>query len=103
MQYNIYFRKDNWLLFEEEANKSGLINRLLEEHYRGVPIQNKPLPKEKVSIPKIEGLTTASELTEPEVVVPACCTKTHIRCKHWQFNDLDETWTNYITGEIREA
>ena len=33
MNYNIYIRKQNWELFQDEDNKADLVNKLLAEHY----------------------------------------------------------------------
>lgn len=61
MQYNIYFRKQNWERFKDEENKSGLINKLLSEHYKGrggtsieSPIKQKRVP---ISELKIKGVS----------------------------------------------
>ena len=72
MQYNIYFRKDNWTKFEAEKEKSKLVNELLDKHYGQFPIEGNKYPKvqTKIEAPSkkellsIPGIKRASEIPE---------------------------------------
>lgn len=57
MQYNIYFRKENWDKFQAEENKSELINKLLSNHYTGLKVGDRldsTPPLQVVKIDKTE-------------------------------------------------
>ena len=93
MQYNIYFRRDNWERFKDEKNKSKLINTLLEEHFSKTPhtplqetIEEKPIPK---------------NILEPDLNLKACCLRPS-PCVHWNWNGIEENYVNILTGEIRD-
>jgi hypothetical protein len=92
MQYNIYFRRDNWERFKDEENKSKLINTLLEEHFSKTP--HTPLQEtiEEKLIPK--------NILEPEMK-KACCLRPS-PCVHWNWNAYEEHYVNILTGEIRQ-
>lgn len=57
MHQTIYIRKSNWDRFKDEADKSRLVNELLEKYYGpATQVAEKKLPK-------IPGVTTASKIT----------------------------------------
>lgn len=95
MQYNIYFRKENWELFQDEENKSQLINELLTQHYGG-----------SVGVTPAHLDTATNPLNIPGVQkginegLPCC--KKPSPCRHWSYNDLEGVWVNSLTGETKD-
>jgi len=93
MQYNIYFRRDNWERFKDEENKSKLINKLLEDYYQTphTPLQEtieeKPIPQ---------------NILEPDLNLKRACCLRPSPCVHWNWNGIEENYVNILTGEIRD-
>lgn len=111
MQYNIYFRKDNWERFKDEENKSGLINYLLETHYgklENISASRVEATKEEAFDiiqknyiePKVKEAFVPKP-PDPETGYP-CCTKDK-PCKHWVFDGTTSEWRNTITGKTRDV
>lgn len=98
MQYNIYFRRDNWERFKDEENKSKLINKLLEDYYSQIEdlsqTPHTPLQETEEEKPKPQNIL------EPEMK-RACCLRPS-PCVHWQWNGIEEQYVNILTGEIKE-
>lgn len=70
MQYNIYFRKDNWDRFKNEPSKSDLINSLLASHYGlnpgGEVGRDEPKLKGKVEVEELpHGVMVEEKNDEP--------------------------------------
>jgi hypothetical protein len=79
---NIYISPDNERrLRAYDGSMSGLINRLLEDHFKR--------EENVVHIP----FTAKKGLP--------CCSK-RSPCKHWQWNDMKQLYVNSISGEERE-
>lgn len=89
---NIYIRPDLETLLRQEGSMSGLINKLLEEHYSQTP--HTPLQETKEEKPKPQNIL------EPEMK-RACCLRPS-PCVHWQWNGIEEQYVNILTGEIKE-
>ena len=96
MQYNIYFRRDNWERFKDEENKSKLINKLLEDYYSQTSSQTPHTPLQETE----EEKPKPQNILEPEMK-RACCLRPS-PCVHWQWNGIEEQYVNILTGEIKE-
>jgi hypothetical protein len=94
MQYNIYFRRDNWERFKDEENKSKLINTLLEDYYKDYKTPHTPLQE------TIEEKPIPQNILEPDLK-RACCLRPS-PCVHWNWNGIEENYVNILTGEIRD-
>ena len=92
MNMNIYIRPDLESLLRQENSMSGLINKLLEEHYSQTP--HTPLQETEEEKPKPQNIL------EPEMK-RACCLRPS-PCVHWQWNGMNEQYVNILTGEIKE-
>ena len=114
---NIYITEQNTALLRKEASMSGLINKLLNEHYGNLPelsistggnlivdggLRDKP---EQVNIVH-EYAEKAAEAWAPKPPDPEtgypCCTKSK-PCKHWIWNGEEQAYINELTGEIKEV
>lgn len=93
MQYNIYFRRDNWERFKNEENKSKLINTLLEDYYKTPHTPLQETIKEKL-IPQ--------NILEPDLNLKRACCLRPSPCVHWNWNGIEENYVNILTGEIRD-
>jgi hypothetical protein len=103
MQYNIYFRKGNWDRFEQEENKSKLINELLDKHYGQYPVPDTEYPKvqAKLESPQISQEPFVPRPPDPNIGYP-CCLKAK-PCKHWEYDGMSGQWVNSLTGKTREV
>lgn len=116
MNMNIYINKRNTDRLNTEPNKSGLINKLLDEHYTG----NGPLIPEKKSLlpdgkDEFEGASEAGVSfgsTPPgpngfkqilDDLEKSCC-RGSSPCKHWVWDSSSgEKYINSLSGREREA
>jgi hypothetical protein len=102
MQYNIYFRRDNWERFKDEENKSKLINTLLEDYYKNnqedyfSKTPHTPLQE------TIEEKPITQNILEPDLNLKRACCLRPSPCVHWNWNGIEENYVNILTGEIRD-
>lgn len=129
MNQTIYFRKETWEYFQHEADKSKLVNELLQAHYSGSPAPgiSPPSKPDAPNLEEIPGITTAAKIASPTAkeeketfddflrdysqpgVRPPhpiwgypCCHKKN-RCKHWEFDEINTSYKNTLTNEIVDA
>ena len=116
MIMNIYINVENTKLLAQEPNKSGLINKLLAEHYATKTIKFESTPVGPNAFHKLATDEVSSSvrpeiqknrLAEPkkdewvEVDTPDCCKKAK-PCKHWLWDGSILKWVNSISGEVKE-
>lgn len=117
MQFTTYYRNKVWERFKDEADKSGLVNRLLEKHYGG--FSEEPVtyrrnarmgtpPERAAGINSIElpptvvrGSDFVPKPPDPETGYPCCLGKRP--CKHWQWDGNKSAYVNSLTGKEREV
>lgn len=95
MQYNTYYQKLVWDKFKDEPEKSKLVNQLLLNHYR-IGMRGAVQGVVGNEIGRAPGLlmNTTEELE--------CCQATR-PCKHWHFDGQASTWTNDLSGRVKEV
>lgn len=85
----VYITKKNSQHLNEEENKGGLINRLLEEHYSEHEYTKQPSVKSLEEIVK-------------ETTFHCCANGESLDCGHWRFVVEQDKYINTKTGETRE-
>lgn len=93
MQATIYIRKENEEFWNSLKDKSGWVNKTLEQRKSTkTPLEDSrpvvPAPRTKL---------------QPDPITGYPCCSSAKPCKHWEYNGLNSTWTNTITGEIKEV
>lgn len=104
--YTLYIRHGP---FDKEPNKSGLVNSLLDDHYKiGKKINRAfrehiteatPVLKAKYSDP----LPEPSYTDAPKVKLGMACCVLKNPCRHWTFDSDSGAWMNTLTGERKEV
>jgi hypothetical protein len=56
---------------------------------------------ESLILDKLANLPSKPTAPELQPIELPCC-KLKNPCRHWSYNGVDQTWTNSLTGEIKE-
>lgn len=94
---NIWIRRRNWAKWEAMEDKSEWLNTLLEN------ADDTSHWGEKRDIPGVgPSVTVLTEKVPIDLPMERACCLTKSPCRHWQFDDLNGTWTNTISGRVKE-
>jgi len=102
-QVHTYIRNEDMELWKSLPNKSEFIHNALNGFDLRKDYTEKLTAKiDKSPILNIPNLITADKLESIEPTLAPCCKKAS-PCRQWKYNELNQTYVNTLTGEVKEV